>query len=56
MMGTTRANHAAGTLLHILLGVIARESGRSSIPEAIAIYGGASGILDRPIESGDDTE
>jgi hypothetical protein len=36
--------------------VIARESGRSSIPEAYRQNTNVSGILGRPVKPGDDTE
>jgi hypothetical protein len=43
-------------LNHILSAVMPRESGASSIPEASQLNSAVSGILDRPIKSGDDTE
>jgi len=36
--------------------VIARESGRSSIPETVAIETRGRGVLDRPVEPGDDSQ
>jgi hypothetical protein len=35
-------------------GVIACEGGRSSIPETVVIEPMGRGVLDRPVESGDD--
>jgi hypothetical protein len=37
-----------------MLSVIAREGGRSSIPEPAVIETIGFGVLDRPIKSGDD--
>jgi hypothetical protein len=42
--------------LHVFSAVVAREGGRPSIPEASRLNSTVSGILDRPIKSGDDTE
>jgi hypothetical protein len=43
-------------LRHVFSAVMPRFSGASSIPEASLLNSTVSGILDRPIESGDDTE
>jgi hypothetical protein len=37
------------------LAVIAREGGQSSIPETAAIEPRSRGVLDRPVEPGDDS-
>jgi hypothetical protein len=53
----TRAFRAAGMHRHITSAVMPREAGASSIPEAeTSMNTAASGILDRPIKSGDDTD
>jgi hypothetical protein len=43
-------------LSHISSAVMLRESGASSIPEASRLSTTVSGILDRPVEPGDDIE
>jgi hypothetical protein len=50
------AKRAAGMLTHIPPLSWPASSGPSSIPEAFDVTTAASGILDRPIKSGDDTE
>src|ERR1700754_4195226 len=56
MIGKTRANPAAGRLPHILPPSCPGLTGASSIPQASRFSTTASGMLDRPVKPGDDSE
>jgi hypothetical protein len=56
VLATPGRNRAAGRWSYVSHGVVTRESGGSSIPEASRLGTTVSGILDRLVKPGDDTE